>query len=243
MDNFRKSAVKFPSAALLLSACLLASGNHAWAASVERQSHASIREVVKHFILKELKGSADIKVEVRDLDRRLKLTRCSKPLHAFWPPGARKAGRSSIGVQCKGSKPWKIFVQADIAILENVAVLSRPVAKGDVLARDMLRYESRDVSRLGRNYVTEVTPLLGYRFRRAAGQGKLLAPRMLEAPRMVRRGQTVTLLAEAGGLQVRMSGKALADAAQGRIVRVRNLRSNRIVEGEVIAKGTVRVRN
>jgi len=244
MDIFHISGVKFPSLLLLVMViCLLLSGNNAQAAVVERQSHESIRKVVKHFILKELRGSTQLKVEVKDLDRRLKLTLCTKSLNAFWPPGARKAGHSSIGVQCKGNKPWKIFVQANIAILEKVAVLSRPVARGDVLNKDMLRFESRDISRLGNNYVTEVTPLLGYRFKTAAGQGKYLVPRMLTAPRMVRRGQTVTLLAEIGGLQVRMNGTALGDGAQGRLIRVRNLASQRIIEGEVIARGTVKVRN
>lgn len=244
MDISHKSDVKFLSLQfLLIMACLLLSGKSALATVVERQSHESISKVAKHFVLKELKGSTQLKVDIKQLDRRLKLTQCTKPLNAFWPPGARKAGHSSIGVRCEGNKPWKIFVQANIAILEKVAVLSRPVVRGDVLSREMLRFESKDISRLGNRYVKDAEPLLGYRFKSPAGQGKLLAPRMLETPRMVRRGQTVTLLAEAGGIQVRMSGKALADGAMGKLIRVRNLGSKRIIEGEVIAKGTVKVRN
>ncbi|HID81001.1 MAG TPA: flagellar basal body P-ring formation protein FlgA [Chromatiales bacterium] len=244
MDIFHKPDVKFLSLSfLLIVACLLLSGENALAANAERQSHASIRKVAKHFILKELKGSTQLKVDVKQLDRRLKLTQCTKPLTAFWPPGARKAGHSSIGVRCEGNKPWKIFVQANIAILEKVAVLNRPVVRGDVLSMDMLRFENKDISRLGNRYVKDAEPLLGYRFKSPAGQEKLLAPRMLETPRMVRRGQTVTLLAEAGGIQVRMNGMAMSDGAKGKLVRVRNLGSKRIVEGEVIAKGTVKVRN
>ena len=52
----------------------------------------------------------------------------------------------------------------------------------------------------------------------------------------------MTILSEAGGIQVRMNGEALADGTQGKVVRVRNASSKRIVEGEVIAKGMVKVR-
>ena len=209
--------------------------------ATESQSHASIAAAAKAFILKELQGSNDVKVDIRDLDRRLKLAKCSQELSAFWPPGARKAGNATVGVRCEGSKPWKIFIQASIAVMENVAVLNRPAARGDVLNMEMIRMESRDTAGNDR-YVRDVKALLGYRFRNSAGQGKPLTVRMLAAPRMVRRGESVTILSEAGGIQVRMNGEALADGIMGKVVRVRNASSKRIIEGEVIAKGTIKVR-
>ena len=58
---------------------------------------------------------------------------------------------------------------------------------------------------------------------------------------LVRRGQIVTLVAGGGPVEIRTTGKALADGAAGERVRVRNERSNRIVEGVVAEDGTVRV--
>ena len=47
----------------------------------------------------------------------------------------------------------------------------------------------------------------------------------------MQRGQSVTLVADVGGMSVRMAGKVLSDGMVNQRVRVQNLSSGRIVEG------------
>jgi flagella basal body P-ring formation protein FlgA len=47
----------------------------------------------------------------------------------------------------------------------------------------------------------------------------------------VQRGQSVTLIADAGGISVRMAGRVLSDGLMNQRVRVQNLSSGKIVEG------------
>ena len=63
----------------------------------------------------------------------------------------------------------------------------------------------------------------------------------LRYPRVVIRGQQVTLVTGLGGLEVRTQGKALRDAVAGKRVTVVNLNSGRQVEGIALSDGTVRV--
>lgn len=49
------------------------------------------------------------------------------------------------------------------------------------------------------------------------------------------------LIASVGTMEVRMAGKALADATKGQRIRVQNISSKRIVEGIVDSSGTVRI--
>ena len=58
---------------------------------------------------------------------------------------------------------------------------------------------------------------------------------------LVHRGDEVVILASIGGLQVRVKGKALKDAALGERLPVRNTNSKRIVEGTAIEAGVVSV--
>jgi flagella basal body P-ring formation protein FlgA len=51
----------------------------------------------------------------------------------------------------------------------------------------------------------------------------------------------VALVAGGGGFEVRMAGRALADAGTGEVVRVENLSSRRVLSGVVAAPGEVRV--
>jgi flagella basal body P-ring formation protein FlgA len=71
--------------------------------------------------------------------------------------------------------------------------------------------------------------------------GAVISPSALKSMKVVARGQVITLLAKAGTMEVRMSGKALASAALGQRVKVKNLSSKRVVEGVVESPGVVKV--
>ena len=61
--------------------------------------------------------------------------------------------------------------------------------------------------------------------------GAFLTNQQLVAAKAVQRGQSVTLVADLGGMSVRMAGKALSDGFINQRVRVENLSSGKIVEG------------
>ncbi len=71
--------------------------------------------------------------------------------------------------------------------------------------------------------------------------GTTLSADMFAPDLIVRRGQEVTLLSEGGAIEVRASGKAMADAAAGGRIQVQNLSSMRVVEGVVESADIVRV--
>ncbi|MEL7187378.1 MAG: flagellar basal body P-ring formation chaperone FlgA, partial [Pseudomonadota bacterium] len=58
---------------------------------------------------------------------------------------------------------------------------------------------------------------------------------------IVRRGQSVTLVASAGGISVNMNGVALTDGGLNQRIRVENMHSGRIVEGIVRSREHVEV--
>ena len=60
---------------------------------------------------------------------------------------------------------------------------------------------------------------------------------VFKRPIIVRRGDRVTLLAKSNAFEVRMEGEALMDASLGDRIRVKNLRSMRIIEGKLSDNG------
>lgn len=77
---------------------------------------------------------------------------------------------------------------------------------------------------------------------RRLAAGETLTARHVARPLLVRRGHAVTLEAGGGGISVSAPGRALEDGGRGDPVRVRNTRSERVVEGRVIGQDRVRVR-
>lgn len=212
--------------------------------AAELQTTSSIRDAAARFLRAHQPhvSGGNLQVTVDDLDPRLRLPRCPVPLQTFLPPGGKSLGNTSVGVRCTGARPWTIYVPARVALYGKVLVAARALPRGTPLGAGDFRLARRDLNSLAYGYVTNPKNVLGKRARRLIPAGAALTPETLESPPLVRRGQQVTLLAQVGGLEVRMAGTALADGADGVDIKVRNLSSKRVVEGTVVAAGVVRVR-
>ena len=228
-----------PIAALLLAATVPA---QAQAPAEETQAHASLLAAAEAHVLERAdQFDGDVSVSASPLDRRLRLAKCSVPLQTYESPNGLKPGRSVVGIRCEGNKPWKLFVSVNIAILQQVVVATRPLARGELVTADDLALVEQDISRLHRGYYQAIEQASGLRTKRQIAAGKVVTPGALARDRLVKRGSDVEILAQSGGLQVRMRGKAMSHGARGERIRVRNLASGRIISGTVIDAGMILV--
>lgn len=175
------------------------------------------------------------------LDDRMRLSRCDLPLEAFLRRGTRIGARTTVGVRCNGERPWTVYVPVEVSVLRRVWVASRPLPRGHVLEASDLTPDRRDVSGMTGGYIEDKQSLVGQRLKTSVLAGRALAPGLIEADNVVHRGQTVTLAVTAAGVNIKMSGKALADGAINQRIRVENLNSGRIIEGIVRSRETVEV--
>ncbi len=180
-------------------------------------------------------------VKAGALDPRHRLPRCDRKLDSFMRRGSDVGSRTIVGVECRGTKPWKIYVPVDVVVLARVFTARRTLPRGHLLTADDLAVDERDVSRMRSGYITSVDELVGQRLRQSVIAGRTVTPSMLEADRIVAKGQTVTLLATQGGLKVSMTGKALSDGALGQRIRVENVNSGRVVEGIVRSREHIEI--
>jgi flagella basal body P-ring formation protein FlgA len=179
------------------------------------------------------------RVEVAQLDRRLRLPACDRPLAAFASPGGRSSTRPSIGVRCDGAAAWSLYVSVTVERLGQVVVTTRPIPRGQTLADDDLRLAERDLGGLHGGYLTSIDQAVGQRATRDLRADEEVAPGQLGAPTAIKRGAEVTIVASDAAMDVRMRGVALAAGAVGQRIRVRNATSRREIEAIVVADGIV----
>ena len=153
-----------------------------------------------------------------------------------------KMTNTTVRVACPGPKPWSLYVPVSVKHYQPVVVLARPVAPGSILTSDDLRLEDRSVNGLVSGYFSHPDQVIGKQMRRSMGVGQAVSRMAVLAPKLVSRGERVIVLAGLKGLEVRVEGTVLMDGAVGDRVRVRNERSQRVVEGTLAPDGTVRVR-
>ena len=219
---------------------LMLAGNPSAAATY--QSHESIRHAAHDYLARQASGvNKDISIEVNDLDPRLRVAACGQPLTTFLPPGSDIFTATTVGVQCKGDKPWTLYVPAQIKILEKVVITLRPMNRGHKISPQDITTMKREVNGLHTGFYTDPARVIGKLIKRSIPVNSVLDPNLLEKMLLVRRGEQVAIIAKAGGLEVRMMGKAMMDGTEGEQIRVRNMTSKQIVTGTVTDSGTIDV--
>ncbi len=185
----------------------------------------------------------DLKVEatVSSLDTRLKLARCDQPIQAFTPPNTELKKNLVIGVRCRGSSPWKVYVPVKLSATRQVLVTSRPLSRGTTLSAADVRLEEKDITMARGAYLTDVSQLGGKILKRTVPEGRLVTADLLNDEDIVKRGQRVTLLVEKSGFMVQMAGTALSDGTINERIQVENMSSQRTVEGIVRSPQLVEV--
>ena len=123
----------------------------------------------------------------------------------------------------------------------EVLVLRHAVGRGETLGAANVLAQKRTVAGLASPFVTRFEDFQGRVTRRPLAQGTAVTADALSAALLIHRGQDVTLLASAGGIEVRAPGRAMADATARQRLRVQNLESLKVVEGVAESNGVVRV--
>jgi len=205
------------------------------------QSHAGISDAVKQFVLHEQVPLNNIQVTLTSLNKQLVLPQCGKALEVNMAPGTKLLGHTSLVVKCSSPRQWKIHVAAHIDGLVNVLVARHPIQRGTVLLNAELEFAKRRYSQLNHGYYSSANLLNNMEAKRNIKAGQVLTPNVVKAQKLVLRGQHITIVAEKGGLNLRVKGKALMDGQKGQTIKVSNLNSKKLIYAQVISAGVVKV--
>ena len=223
--------------ALLL---LLVNATPARAATQElRLLHEAVTKHVQRAWRGQAQAAGDIQVQPR-IDTRLRLQACGQ-IESFTPPGRRLLGGTVVGLRCRQAASWKIYVPTEVHVYADVVVAAQPLGSNTPLRASDVRLQRRDLGQLSQGYFQDAAQVIDHLPRRSLVPGTALHGGNLQPPRLVRRGQTVTIQVRSGALDVRMSGKALQNGTRGEQVKVRNTLSKRVISGKVTAAATVQV--
>jgi len=208
------------------------------AAATEWQDHAVIRQTAQSFLDAFANNQHDGRSEVRlgQLDPRLRLNSCQLPVEAFMPPGSRAMGNTTVGIRCPDTDGWTIYVSARINVYGPVLIARQPLARGSVIQETDLDLVERNLASLPYGYYLDSQPVAGMVAKRT-----IITPNMVQAPKLIRRGERVSVIAETGALRIRTVGKALSDGKSGDLVQVEAEGSKRVVDGIVVSQGVVKV--
>lgn len=246
MHRLRKLRFCFPPALyhsrrvglLALAVLLLAPATLA-----QRQDLEVLRSAVGQFLEQYYAktNAKRVEIDVHRLDPRLRLTDCDTELSFSVSDNHNSGGNVSVHTQCLGQQPWALYIPAQVDLFRPVAVASHNLSRGTVLSQADLEMALRNTSHLRQGFVDKPENALGMELRRPLKQGEPLRAGVLIEPLVVKRGDEVRLLALSGAIRVSAQGTAMGSGRIGEQIRVKNNNSSRVVKGEVIGVGQVKI--
>jgi flagella basal body P-ring formation protein FlgA len=125
--------------------------------------------------------------------------------------------------------------------LVDVPVLRTVLNAGDIIGErdiDLIEMKESDVRA---DMIKNSADLIGMTPRRMTVSGKPMKAADLESPRIVTRGDIVTMQFSQGGMTLTASGKAMEHGARGDTIRVVNSTSNKTIEATVTGSKEVTI--
>jgi flagella basal body P-ring formation protein FlgA len=155
------------------------------------------------------------------------------------------AGRILSGLVAAACGVVPLLWQAPVAAQSTpagkveVSVLAHAIERGTLLSASDFVAEER-TSAQARGTIT-ASDAAGKEAVRNFIAGVALRPGDVVAPRLVRRGEPVTITVRTRGMAIATGGRALASGGEGDLVRVVSLSTNRTLDGIVEGPSAVRV--
>ena len=221
---------------------LVAAGIAMGAASAPVADVSSLQNAAEQAVRRELpRGDGQAIVHAQNLDSRLRLAECDRPLSAAIAGDGQARAHTTVAVRCDGVVHWTVYLSVTIDSEFSVLVANRSMARDAELVAADFDLMPRRLPGLTTDYVTKASMLSGQRLRQSIASGEALTLSAITPSNLIHRGQQVTLVAGAGDFQVRMNAVALSDGRLADRIRVQNLSSQRVVEGIVRSDNEVEV--
>lgn len=202
-----------------------------------------LRKVAEQYILAQFQNqdlnNAKVEVEAGRLDERRDYGgKCEGYLTAQLR-GSDIKSTSQVIITCtKPDNQYTIYVPVKVSILNPALVASRNLTRGSVIGPNDLTTVYLDDSTNMTTAVSDPNILVGSRLKRDVKQGSQIRS---NAFCVVCKNDKVNIIAKSHGLSLKTSGIALEDGSVNEPVRVRNLKSQKIISAIVSAPGEVQV--
>jgi len=132
-------------------------------------------------------------------------------------------------------------VRTIVEVLRDVIVAAKPISRNTVLTENDLHLAKKWVRRNMFNTVCKLDEAIGKRTLQHLRPDAEIPANMLKEVPLVRKGQVVTVLFDNGLMRISTVGIPEEDGTAGRMVRIKNITSNRTIYAKVLGNSLVAV--
>jgi flagellar basal body P-ring formation protein FlgA len=147
----------------------------------------------------------------------------------------------TVTFKVEGDAERRVSATVSLERLIKVVVARRPLGRLKPIDPEDVEVRAVDAAGLAFDCLTDLQTVIGKRTRRLVESGAVLRPDMVESPPLVKSGDRVRIVAETEGLRIAAFGQVKQHGAQGEMIPVVNLDSNKVVYARVLDAKTVKI--
>ncbi|MCL1925786.1 MAG: flagellar basal body P-ring formation chaperone FlgA [Syntrophorhabdaceae bacterium] len=134
-----------------------------------------------------------------------------------------------------------VTAKANVGAYEEIVVTSRQLQKNRHIEEDDVFLARTEIGKIPAGAVRDPKEIIGNTINRSVGPNLPVLQQHVGGSKLVKRGRTVTLVAESGGVRISAVGETRENAYINNAVKVANLTSKKTVTGILIDENTVLV--
>nr|WP_315396602.1 flagellar basal body P-ring formation chaperone FlgA [uncultured Duganella sp.] len=201
---------------------------------------AALKRTVEDFLQVQTGGlPGEVTVAVGAIDPRMSLAPCPAP-QAFFAPGARAWGKTTVGVRCATPAAWTVYIQASVSVIGDYVASAAPLAQGQAIEAGQLVMLKGDLTMLPAGIATDIGQVVGRSSISSLPPGTPMRVDTLRSKPVVQSGQLVRLVSSGSGFSVSAEARAMGNAGDGQVVQVKTSGGQQIT-GIAKAGGLVEV--
>lgn len=216
----------------------------ATAAEHQWLKEAEVRRVINEYLQqKTARLGVEIRVKKLGFSGETALPSGSVDYEVVAPQEWEGWGRASLAliVRVNDRVEKNIPLNVDVEAMIEMVVTTRPLEKGELIAKGDVTLQKRDLAAASTRVVCNVAETLGKRVRVGMRANSPVRNDYLEKPPLVKSGQMVTIVAENDNFRVTATGRVKGNGAAGDTVLVQNLSAQKELPAVVVDANTVRV--
>ncbi len=147
----------------------------------------------------------------------------------------------SIILYVNDSEAGQIRASGRINVFNKAIVAARAIERGRIIGADDIRPARINITQTRHALVDDPKKIIGLSSRRRILPGQPILLRDLKRRTVVRKGDSVIILAESGSIRITTTGRAKQDGIIGKKIAVLNLTSKKVIMAEVLNPSLVKV--
>ena len=198
-----------------------------------------IQSTAEQYIVENIESpyGGTLEAKAANIDSRIFATDCPAPLVTSSRTTNSNTSNITVLVECQ-EENWKTYVPVRLIRTGPQVALITPLNKGQIISSRDVTINMVDLQRLRRQGFSTINAVIGAKVKKNLRVGEIIEQNDIC---VVCRSDTVTIRAVKSGMTITTKGVALTDGSQGEQIRVKNSKSNRIIEARVTGISEVTV--